>query len=518
MTGLTISGNDAGIDVVDGGATGTVFTVQSGASVTITGVTIQNGRAGYGGGFQVGASGSLTLNGDVLTGNTSTDPAGGGGAIVGYGGSSIRITNSIISNNTAVGSSGGGGGILAFGSTSITGSTISDNSSAFFGGGIEVDSPATVTSKGNTYSGNAAPDGGSAYLNSGTFTSQDDTFTENSATGAGGGAIYQHSSNSNLILDTLALDHASSGAGNELFADATGLSFQGTIFTDHSLGTECASFIGPNAWNDNEYNIDGDGSCITFLGFPSKTAYADLMPLDNYGGPTETMPPALGSPAIGFYPSTWTGCPGTDQRGQARPSPGQNNCDIGAVESAFPVAQPLHAATLENHTLVAPPGSLFAGATDANNGASGYTSTVSSDPSNGSVTVNPDGSYTYVPDTGYQGPDSFTYTLTDSFGFVGAPATVSVADGFYIATATPLPVGIRGLYTPHVVFAAAGGTAPYKWKKLSKLPKGMKVKGGVLIGLASTKIPAGTYTFTIQVQDKSRPHLVATKQFTIQLH
>ncbi|MEZ5681427.1 MAG: Ig-like domain-containing protein [Erythrobacter sp.] len=36
-----------------------------------------------------------------------------------------------------------------------------------------------------------------------------------------------------------------------------------------------------------------------------------------------------------------------------------------------------------------------------------------SDPSHGAVVVNPDGTYTYTPDANYNGPDSFTYTVTD---------------------------------------------------------------------------------------------------------
>lgn len=34
-------------------------------------------------------------------------------------------------------------------------------------------------------------------------------------------------------------------------------------------------------------------------------------------------------------------------------------------------------------------------------------------PTNGTVVVNPDGTYTYTPDSGYVGPDSFTYTAND---------------------------------------------------------------------------------------------------------
>ena len=37
-----------------------------------------------------------------------------------------------------------------------------------------------------------------------------------------------------------------------------------------------------------------------------------------------------------------------------------------------------------------------------------------SDPSHGTVVVNPDGTYTYTPNANYNGPDSFTYTVTDA--------------------------------------------------------------------------------------------------------
>lgn len=37
-------------------------------------------------------------------------------------------------------------------------------------------------------------------------------------------------------------------------------------------------------------------------------------------------------------------------------------------------------------------------------------------PAHGTVVVNPDGTYTYTPDADYNGPDSFTYTITDANG------------------------------------------------------------------------------------------------------
>ena len=48
--------------------------------------------------------------------------------------------------------------------------------------------------------------------------------------------------------------------------------------------------------------------------------------------------------------------------------------------------------------------------------AGGITATKVTDPSNGSVTLNSDGSFTYVPTGDYNGSDSFTYSIADSDG------------------------------------------------------------------------------------------------------
>ena len=46
-----------------------------------------------------------------------------------------------------------------------------------------------------------------------------------------------------------------------------------------------------------------------------------LAPLGNYGGPTQTMPPLPGSPAIDAGSDSATNLFATDQRGHARASP-----------------------------------------------------------------------------------------------------------------------------------------------------------------------------------------------------
>ncbi len=47
-----------------------------------------------------------------------------------------------------------------------------------------------------------------------------------------------------------------------------------------------------------------------------------------------------------------------------------------------------------------------------------------SDPLNGTVTVNPDGTYEYTPDKGFTGKDSFTYTITDKDGYTSTATVV----------------------------------------------------------------------------------------------
>ncbi|MAP54255.1 MAG: hypothetical protein CL605_05075, partial [Altibacter sp.] len=51
------------------------------------------------------------------------------------------------------------------------------------------------------------------------------------------------------------------------------------------------------------------------------------------------------------------------------------------------------------------------------------TVTANTDPSNGTVVVNPDGSYTYTPNPGFEGEDTFTYTICDN----GTPALCDTA-------------------------------------------------------------------------------------------
>src|SRR5207237_788513 len=67
-------------------------------------------------------------------------------------------------------------------------------------------------------------------------------------------------------------------------------------------------------------------------------------------------------------------------------------------------------ATQNTALMIAVPG-VLANDTDANGDP--LTAALSAGPTHGTLTLNPDGSFTYTPATGYTGPDSFTYKAND---------------------------------------------------------------------------------------------------------
>jgi uncharacterized repeat protein (TIGR01451 family) len=56
----------------------------------------------------------------------------------------------------------------------------------------------------------------------------------------------------------------------------------------------------------------------------------------------------------------------------------------------------------------------------------GSTFTATTNPGHGTVTMNPDGSYTYTPANGYSGPDTFTYTVCEPAPYQALCSTATV--------------------------------------------------------------------------------------------
>jgi hypothetical protein len=102
--------------------------------------------------------------------------------------------------------------------------------------------------------------------------------------------------------------------------------------------------------------------------------------------------------------------------------------------------------------------------------------------------------------------------------------SLTTVSGTFITTSS-LPAATRGqAYGPVTLHAASTtGSGPFKWKKLTKLPKGMKLSSsGVLSGtLKSKHVNAGNVTVEVQVQThktKTSPKMTATRSFTLRVN
>jgi len=122
---------------------------------------------------------------------------------------------------------------------------------------------------------------------------------------------------------------AANGAGlTQNRGPFAGYSIAANILSDNN-GQDCA--LSSGALLDYGYNIDADGTCgLSAVNHSQSEVDPMLLPLGNYAGPTQTMPPLAGSPAIDQIPVGGPSCPGIDQRGVFRPQ--GPACDIGAVE------------------------------------------------------------------------------------------------------------------------------------------------------------------------------------------
>jgi hypothetical protein len=305
--GLNILGSSASTTIVDGGGLKTVVTVSNAtAHVTLSNVTIRNGRAGQGGGIY--NNGILTIGGSIISGNSAVGPVGSGGGIFNAG--TVTINNSTLSNNSGRGTASGGlgGGIGNAGTVTVNNSTFTGNSvsgvfGAGFGGGIGNSGTATVNN--STLSGNSATAWGGGIGNEGNLTMNNSTISGNKES-YGGVANY-----SGVVI------------------------LQNSIVANNSGGNCYAR----TTLTSNGYNLSSDGTCDFNNTGDRNNTDPKLGPLQNNGGPTQTMALPSGSPAIDAgNPSGCTEGQGhllnTDQRGKPRPDPEDTGgCDIGAYES-----------------------------------------------------------------------------------------------------------------------------------------------------------------------------------------
>jgi Putative Ig domain len=95
--------------------------------------------------------------------------------------------------------------------------------------------------------------------------------------------------------------------------------------------------------------------------------------------------------------------------------------------------------------------------------------------------------------------------------------TPTIVTPLFITTST-LPDAVNGQpYAAASVLQAIGGTPPYTWTVTGNLPAGLTLDGstGVISGAPDTS--AGTYMFTVQVNDSSNPAKIAARALLIRI-
>jgi hypothetical protein len=361
LTGSELDGNGAQRGPGQGGG---IFNDSLGTLTLIASTLSGNGGPfGYGQGGGIFNLGTLSIIGSSLRGNAITGDHGGGGSGGGiWSSGTLTIFASTISGNDAH----QGGGIYTSGTLTLMASTVSGNRS----GGVSSASGSGIWNSGtlaiiaSTISGNqagslAGSSEGGGILNSGSLTVIESTLSGNSLDGTSGenrgGGIYNSGTvsvvsstiNGNRIGPTSPGDTRSTGGG--IYTSGT-LRIQNTILAGNRSPRVAPEVAG--TLNSLGHNLIGDGGGGTgyadtdLVGTSAIPLDPKLGPLQDNGGPTQTMALLPGSPAFdagALTDSEW------DERGSGYARLVNGTTDIGAYEvqngqgtgrSALPLGSP----------------------------------------------------------------------------------------------------------------------------------------------------------------------------------
>jgi hypothetical protein len=395
---VTIAGPGASNLAISGGDSVAVLIVNAGATVAISGVTIEHGSSLLGGGIfndgtltltdclisnntvgnQLGGgifnAGTLTLTTSTVSGNAAvvSGEIGEGGGIYNYLGT-VTLINSAVSGNTAGTQSGDGGGIFnSLGTLSLTNSTVSANTASAVGGidieggtlsvvdstvsnnvdyglagGIHIFSgsneTAIVNITNSTISGNSCGSVDQPSCNGGAGG----IFVLGKINGSGLGIINMTLSNSTLSGNSCTGEFGLGVGCDNLMASLTlgsSLVLKNTILANNGLGPNCSNVGGGLPPTSEGYNLSDDATCASFLtqtgDLNNTPAGLDPGGLKNNGGPTQTVALLATSAAVNAIPLSPTNyC--TDASGnpvttdqRGVPRPQGSGCDIGAFELA----------------------------------------------------------------------------------------------------------------------------------------------------------------------------------------
>ncbi|MGL4398392.1 MAG: choice-of-anchor Q domain-containing protein [Luteolibacter sp.] len=249
-----------------------------------------------------------------------------GGAI--YALHPVQIQTSTFTGNSS--QQGGAIFIESFGGMPVFEDTTFTGNSASMDGGAICLSGGSLHLKRSTIAGNSAQNGGGIFSTGYFFYLETSTVSGNSALLDGGG-ICAENGGITLRNSTVAQNTAGAiGGGIRGFdrVESEDCTIAANIATVSGGGIACESAYLRNtivSANNAPSAPQLSGSLVQDIG-NLLTPILSLAPLGNYGGPTQTMPPLIGSPAID--PPFDSSFLATDQRGYPRGSAS----DIGAVE------------------------------------------------------------------------------------------------------------------------------------------------------------------------------------------
>jgi parallel beta-helix repeat protein len=355
---VDIEGPGPGVVTIRQTAAHRVFNVENieDKPVTIAGLQIADGTAPSGGanpgigGDVINSGATLALVDDLIVGGEAGNEGGG---IASFEGPLI-LRSSTVRGNHALGDAG----LVAGGSSeswTIESSTIAGNVASGFDGGLSLQTSSTGLIEDSTISGNSAKGNAGGDLSpaaGGAIIVRDSTVAGNvAAESAGGLETYLGAGGTVTIEDsTIAANHADGGEGGGIRSVDPGLTLVDTIVAANTAtgkGPDIFGFGGPVA---TAFSLIGNpaGATLneTVPGSDLRGVDPQLGPLQDNGGPTETMALTPTSPAV----DKGAGPLGSDQRGETRPvlypgapisaAPGANGADIGAFELQVPSPPP----------------------------------------------------------------------------------------------------------------------------------------------------------------------------------
>ncbi len=542
---VSISNSTFANNSAPNGVGGGIFT-EDGGTVNISNSTFTNNSAPNGGGLYNNGS-TVNISTSTFASNSAPNAHGGGG-LDNVGGGTVNISSSTFTNNSASNSSAGGGGLLnSEGTMSVSSSTFTNNSAfSFGGGGGLMNFSGTMSISGSTVADNSSSAGGGGLFNyTGTLSITGSIVADNSNGNCYGSLTdqgYDLSSDSSCrFTGTGSLQNTDpkldpNGLGNNGGPTQTLALLDGSpAINKIPSGSFCPSTdqrgisrpqgpacdIGSFEFRVPVLNLPtspitvnatgANGATVTYTATASE-------PDDASATPTVSCLPASGSTfPIG---TTTVNCTASDA---ATPPDTTTGSFSVVVQPTLTVSVPGVNAT---------EGSAFSGVV-ATGTAYGTTNPLSAsinwgdgNSSTGSITLNPDGSYSVAGSHTYaeEGSYALTVTVNDS-GSLSATGngSATVADAaltlkqFQVSSPKALHGSLKATFTD----ADPGGTlsdytATINWGDGNTVTVSV-VKGKLSFKCSGTHTyaKAGKYKVTLTVTDSGGSQLTKTATLTV---